>query len=95
MAVRMLLTMEVHKSDQGRQPFDDGVCCQQYDEFGAAYFKISGLAHISSETYRQIAPAVTEDTIQIEGEAVAISEVNAVKIRAHIRPLRNALPLER
>jgi len=68
---------------------------EQYDEFGAAYFKLSSLARISSEAYRQIAPAVTENAIQIDGEAVAISEANAAKIRAHIRSLRNALALER
>jgi hypothetical protein len=68
---------------------------QQLDEFGAAYFKLAALARLSPETYRRIATAVQGETIQIDGEPVAIHESNALKIRAYIQSLRAALRAEK
>jgi hypothetical protein len=68
---------------------------QQLDEFGSAYFKLAALARLSPETYRQIAPGVHGETIQINGQPVAIDEANAPKIRAHIQSLRADLRAEK
>jgi hypothetical protein len=60
-------------------------------EFGATYFRLSEILHISETAYRQIAGAVDGDTIEIEGERIPIVPENAVRIRKHIARLRSDL----
>lgn len=64
---------------------------RQLDEFGDTYFRLSEIARISPETYRQIAPHIDGDTIEIEGEKLALSPENAPKIRSAILQLRAQL----
>lgn len=64
---------------------------QQYQEFGEAYFRLSEIARISPETYRQIAPQLSGDVIEIDGEQLALTSENAPKIRAAIQTLRAKL----
>jgi len=61
---------------------------RRFDEFGEAYFRLSRIAHISPETYRQLEPKVEEDTVSIDGEQIELTLPNAVRIRAAIRKLR-------
>ena len=63
----------------------------QYNEFGEAYFRISSLARITPDDYRALAPHVTGDCIEIDGEDVAIIPENAARIRAFLRA-RRAVP---
>ena len=63
---------------------------EQYDEFGAAYFRLSSLARISPEAFREIAPAVTEECIEIDGESVPLIPENAKRIQAFLRAQRAA-----
>ena len=66
---------------------------RQYAEFGDAYFRLSEIARVSTRTYRQIAPAVDGETIEIDGEKIALTPGNGSRIRAAIQALRTrALP---
>jgi hypothetical protein len=62
---------------------------QQHAEFGDAYFRLSEIARVSSRTYRQIAAHVDGETIEIDGEKLALTPANAGRIRAAIQSLRN------
>lgn len=62
---------------------------RQHAEFGDAYFRLSEIARVSSRTYRQIAAHVDGETIDIDGEKLALTPANAVRIRAAIQSLRN------
>jgi uncharacterized protein YPO0396 len=64
---------------------------RQYAEFGEAYFRLSRIARISPATYRQVAPTVENDTVEIDGEKLDLTLPNAVKIRAAIRKMRDQL----
>ena len=61
---------------------------RQYAEFGDAYFRLSEIARISSRTYRQIAAHVDTESIEIDGEKLALTPANACRIRAAIQSLR-------
>jgi hypothetical protein len=66
----------------------------QYNEFGETYFRLASLAQISQEGYRQIAPAVEDNCIEIDGEQVPLVPENAARIRAFIRARRSPRPAE-
>ena len=60
----------------------------QYAEFGDAYFRLSEIARVSSRTYRQIAAHVDDQSIEIDGQKLALTPANASRIRAAIQSLR-------
>lgn len=66
---------------------------ENLDEFGETYFRISEILRISPESYRQIAPRIAGDgeTIEIDGEAVAIAPANASRIRRAVQQIRAEL----
>jgi hypothetical protein len=64
---------------------------QQHEEFGDAYFRLSEIARISPETYRQIASQVSDEGIEFDGRTLALTPENAPKIRAAIQTLRAQL----
>jgi hypothetical protein len=61
---------------------------RQYDEFGEAYFRLSQIARISAETYREVSPTVEENTVSIDGQEIALTLQNAARIRAAIKKIR-------
>ena len=61
----------------------------QYAKFGDGYFRLSEIARVSDRTYRQIAPHVDGEAIEIDGEKLALTPANAGRIRAAIQALRN------
>ena len=63
----------------------------QYERFGDAYFRLTEIAPVSPKTFQQIAAQVTPDTIEIDGQPIAITPENAPKIRAAIQSLRHQL----
>jgi hypothetical protein len=65
---------------------------RQLDENGEAYFRLSEVARVGPETFRQIAGSVTAETIEIDGEKVALSVENGPRIRAAIQKLRTQAP---
>lgn len=61
---------------------------QRLNEFGEPYFQLSGLAQISPDAYRRLAPAVTEQGIEVDGETIPLTPENAPRIRHAIQTLR-------
>jgi hypothetical protein len=64
---------------------------QQHEEFGEAYFRLSEIARISPETYRQIAGQVSDEGLEFDGGKLALIPENGPKIRAAIQTLRTQL----
>jgi hypothetical protein len=62
---------------------------RQFDEFGEAYFRLSQIARISPETYRQIEPTFQKDSVSIDGQEFELILPNAAKIRAAIKKMRD------
>lgn len=58
------------------------------NEFGPAYFDLSRLTRVSPEEYRQLAPAVNADGVQLDGEVVAIAPENKEKLDAAVAEIR-------
>lgn len=58
------------------------------EEFGDPYFTISQATRISPETYRAIAPAIRDNALHVDGEAIALTEENAPRIAAAVDALR-------
>jgi hypothetical protein len=59
------------------------------DEFGEAWFRLSALARISTDLFREIHDRVTADTIELDGEQIPLIPANTQKIRAGIRRLQD------
>jgi hypothetical protein len=64
---------------------------RQYDSFGAAYFRLSELARISPKTFSHIEPRVDGDTIEVDGQKLALTPENAPAIRAAVDKMRAEL----
>ena len=62
-----------------------------YERFGDAYFRLTEIAPVSPKTFQQIAAQVTPDTIDIDGQPLALTPENAPRIRAAIQSLRRQL----
>jgi hypothetical protein len=54
-------------------------------------FNSPGITQISAESYRLIAPAVTAEGLEIDGEVIPITQENAVRIRQAVQTLRGDL----
>lgn len=65
------------------------------EEFGPDYFRFSEIVPVSPETYRQLAPAIAENALEIEGESIPITPENAPKIRRAVQQLRADLKQSR
>ena len=64
---------------------------QQHEEFGDAYFRLSEIARISPETYRQIAGQVSDESLEFDGGKLALIPENGPRIRAAIQTMRTQL----
>jgi hypothetical protein len=64
---------------------------QNLEEFGATYFRLSEIVRISPDSYRQIAPKIDGDSIEIGDEKVAIIPENAARIRNAVHRMRAEL----
>lgn len=62
------------------------------DEFGPSYFELSQLIRISAETFRAIAPTVSDGVLHHNGEAIPINAENYRKVAAVVAEMRRALP---
>jgi hypothetical protein len=60
------------------------------EEFGPNYFALSQLTRVSAETYRAIAPAVRDGTIECQGEIIELAPENVRKVAAAVAELRKA-----
>jgi hypothetical protein len=64
---------------------------RRLDEFGDSYFKLSQLARVSPETYRQISEQIHDNVIELDGECLVLEPANAHRIRTGIQRLQNRL----
>jgi hypothetical protein len=62
---------------------------ERLDEFGESYFRLSAIARISPEAFREIAARITAETIEFDGEQIPLNRENAQKIRAGVQRLRD------
>ena len=63
---------------------------RQLEEFGSTYFEVAQLTRISPATYRAIAPAIQDQTLHHNGEAIALVPENAGKVAAAVAEMRKA-----
>src|SRR5436190_691782 len=68
---------------------------RRLDTLGENYLRLSEIARISPQTYRQISGHVTPEAIEVGDEKVTLTPDNAPRIRALIQNLRYALREER
>ncbi len=59
-------------------------------EFGTTYFLVAQFTRISPATYRVIAPAIRDETLHYNGEAIALIPENAEKVAAAVAELRKS-----
>jgi hypothetical protein len=64
------------------------------NECGPAYFALTQFTRISPEAYRTIAPAVTDQAIRLNGEAIELVSENAKRITAAVAELRKAAKVD-
>jgi len=57
------------------------------EQFGPQYFHISQITRISPAAYRAIAPAVSAEGIEYNGEVIPFSEENSQRIAAAVSTL--------
>ena len=60
------------------------------EEFGPDYFDVVQLTRITPEQYRAIAPAVRENNIHVNGQAIAMIPENSDRLAAAVAELRQA-----
>lgn len=60
------------------------------EEFGANYFRLAELIQISSDTYRLIAGAVSDDGIEVEGCKIPLTPGNRTSLRKAVDKLKPA-----
>jgi hypothetical protein len=64
---------------------------RRLEQFGKRYFDLSEIAPISADKYQAIAPAVSEQGIEIDGEIVPLTPQNAPRIRKAVESVRAEL----
>lgn len=67
---------------------------RQLEEFGPAFFELSGILHITPDQYRQIAGSVDAEGVLYEGEKIPIIADNIAKLMRAVDALLSqaALP---
>jgi hypothetical protein len=68
-----------------------GRLIQRLEQFGKPYFDLMEIAPISADKYRAIAPAVSDQGIEIDGEVVALTPENAPRIRRAVESVGDEL----
>jgi hypothetical protein len=68
---------------------------QLLENFGPTYFEVAQLTRISPETYRAIAPAIQDQKLHHNGEAIALIPENAEKVGAAVREMRKTVTVKR
>ena len=65
---------------------------RQLEELGPSYFELAQLTRITPEQFRAIAPAVRDQKIHANGEAIALIPENSEEIAAAVANLRREAP---
>jgi hypothetical protein len=58
-------------------------------EFGPNYFRLSELVEVSADTYRMLAPAVSDAGLSFEGQTIALKPENRRQILAAVETVRS------
>lgn len=58
------------------------------EEFGANYFRLAELVPVSSDTYRLIAGAVSDEGLEFDGRKIPLTEENRKQVVAAVESLR-------
>jgi len=61
-------------------------------EFGAPYFDLQQLTHITSDGYRAIQPYIEDNQLHFDDEEVDLLPENAVRVAAMVKKIRAELP---
>jgi hypothetical protein len=64
---------------------------ERLEEFGEAYFNLSQLMPITSASYRELAPSVTGNTLELDGRKIPITAEHAPQIIDAVQELRGRL----
>jgi hypothetical protein len=64
------------------------------ENYGPTYFDIAQLTRISPATYRAIAPAIEENKLNYNGEAIALIPENAEKVSAAVAEMRKTITVK-
>ncbi|HEY2017894.1 MAG TPA: hypothetical protein VGH38_30530 [Bryobacteraceae bacterium] len=64
-----------------------------YEQYGDEYFRLSEIVKISPEAYRQIAPKIAGEAIEIDGEMVPLVPENAARIRTAVHQMRGQIAI--
>ncbi len=75
--------LDISKTDADR-------IINRFEEFGQSYFDLSRVVRISPESYRAIAHAVKDRTIEYNGEVIPLTSENAQRVTAAVQALRQA-----
>jgi hypothetical protein len=67
---------------------------ERLEEFGEAYFNLSQLMPIQPSGYRELASSVTGNTLELDGQKIAITPEHASRIIDAVRELRSRLERE-
>jgi len=64
---------------------------KRLEEFGEAYFRLCAVVRVSPDLFRELRDRVTAETIELDGEKIALVPENTQKIRAGINRLRDEI----
>jgi len=64
---------------------------KRLEEFGEAYFRLCAVVRVSPDLFRELRDRVTAETIELDGEMIALVPENTQKIRAGINRLRDEI----
>jgi hypothetical protein len=63
------------------------------EEFGPVYFDVAQFTRISPEAYRAIAPSISDQGLNSNGEVIALIPENAERVAAAVTEMRKAAPV--
>jgi len=63
----------------------------RFREFGEAYFNLSQIVNIPAAEYRELQPAIEDNTLDFEGRRIAINRENTQQLIEAVRTLRSHL----
>jgi hypothetical protein len=61
------------------------------EEFGPEYFEHTQSVRISADTYRLVAPLISDQALHLEGEVLELNSANVQKVAQSVRESRKAL----
>jgi hypothetical protein len=63
-----------------------------WEDFGATYFELAQLTLISPDTYRALAPSISDGALHLNGEVIQLVPENSPRLAAAIAGFRRTIP---